>query len=420
MEKFRGCRAVRIALVCDYALDRIGDAQAVLLREAELLRAAGDEVVVIGADSSHTPRSTTLDADAVLATASWRIPGDDMPAVRNSRRLRARLRRLFRDRGVEVVHVHSEFGLSAAAARVGRELGIPVVHTVHTFFWQGPDLGRFDDLAGVGVRWLGRLLRGSAPEVPAPAPTAVEAAVHGVTLAAALQADAVISPSAHQAEALRIAGVPAVEVVPNPMPPRGSAGVPLETIDGALRVLWVGRLAPESRLLEFLQAVVHAGDDLAPGSLDVTVVGDGPLLPDAREVASAAIRRGGSVIRFLGRVGPHEVERLMQESHLLAVTSLGLDPQPIVVAEAFRAARSVLYVDPRLREGLAEAGILCGSPDPKGMSAMLRELVHHPGIVVERSARTVSASRYFDPDRHLRGIREVWAMAARRVSPEPS
>lgn len=40
---------MRIALVCDYALDRIGDAQAVVLREAELLRAAGDEVVVIGA-----------------------------------------------------------------------------------------------------------------------------------------------------------------------------------------------------------------------------------------------------------------------------------------------------------------------------------------------------------------------------------
>ena len=75
------------------------------------------------------------------------IGGVDMPAIRNTRGLRSRLRRLFRERSIDVVHVHSEFGLTAAATRVAQELGIPVVHTVHTFFWQGPDLRRFDRLA---------------------------------------------------------------------------------------------------------------------------------------------------------------------------------------------------------------------------------------------------------------------------------
>ncbi|MCT1476686.1 glycosyltransferase family 4 protein [Microbacterium sp. p3-SID336] len=413
---------VRIALVCDYALDRIGDAQAVVLREAELLRAAGDEVVMIGAEHAGSgPRPDLPGEQPLLIAATWRIPGVDMPAVRNSRALRARLRALFVARDIEVVHVHSEFGLTAAAVQVAQGLSIPVVHTVHTFFWQGPDLRGLDPLAGAAVRGLARLLRGRAPRAEPPTATrAVAAAVHGVTLDAAMEADAVISPSAHQAEALRIAGLAAVEVVPNPMPPMVMPGVPLQAIDGPLRILWVGRLTPESRVLEFLRAVVRAGEDLPPGSLSVTIVGDGPLLTEAREVAKTASTGTGSAIRFLGRVEPEGVQTLLRDSHLLAVTSFGIDPQPIVVTEAFRAARSVLYVDPRLREGLAEAGILCGSPDVKGMAAMLRELAHHPGIVVERSARTVRAAHPFHPEQHLQGMRDAWDAAARRAADEPS
>ena len=409
---------MRIALVCDYALDRIGDAQAVVLREAELLRAAGDEVVVIGAaQPGSAPRPVPPGEAPILIAAAFVVPGVDMPAIRNTRGLRSRLRRLFRERSIDVVHVHSEFGLTAAATRVAQELGIPVVHTVHTFFWQGPDLRRFDRLAAAAVRGLSRVLRGRAPRTALPdTPRAVDAAVRSVTLDAAMEADAVISPSAHQAEALRIAGLPEVEVVPNPMPPRTTPGVPLPSVELPLQVLWVGRLTLESGILEFVRAVRKAGEDLAPGSLVARIAGDGPLFAEAREAAASTSPEGGSSIQFLGRVEPEGIQPLMRDSHLLAVTSFGLDPQPVVVAEAFRAARSVLYIDPRLREGLAEAGILCGSPDVKGMAAMLRELVHHPSIVVERSLRTVSASHPFQPEQHLRGVREAWDAAARRAA----
>lgn len=403
---------MRIALVCDYALDRIGDAQAVVLREAELLRAAGDDVVLIGGRSQRRGGPRWPQGDLLLSSP-WRAPGIEMPVLRNGHALRRKIGPLLHD--IDVLHVHSEFGLAAAAVRLARERRVPVVHTVHTFFWRGPDLGSFDEPAGSAVLGIARMVRGTGARTDAPGVRALDSAVHGITLSAALAADAVISPSVHQGDALRLAGIRDVAVVPNPMPATGTRGVPLRHVERPVRVLWVGRVTAESRLREFLRAVVHAGEELPPGSLEVTVLGDGPVLPEAREIASGAFRTRGSTVRFLSRVEPDEVARQMRDSHLVAVTSFGVDAQPIVVAEAFHAARSVLYVDPRLREGLAEAGILCGSPDSKGMSAMLKELVHHPGIIVERSARAADAAPRFEPDRHVRALREVWTAAAARA-----
>lgn len=410
----RGYANVRIALVCDYPLDDPGGAQSVLLDEAALFRSAGEDVTVIAATPTlSSDRPTT--PGAVLVRGMGRVPGAGVSAIRNSRALRRRLRRIFVERSIEVVHLHSEFGLTAAATAVAQELGIPVVQTVHSFFWQGPDLRGLDRAAGAAVRGLARLLRGRGPRARAVAPRALASALRSVTLTAAMEADAVISPSAHQAAALRDAGLAAVDVVPNPMRSTTAPGAPLDRIDGPLRIVWIGRLAREKRLLEFLHAVVLAIEELGPGALDVTIVGEGPLYPEAQEVARAASHRGGCSIRFTGRVERDEVERLIARSHLVAHTSLGFDTQPVVVVEAFQAARSVLYVDPRLREGLAEAGILCGSPHVGGMTAMLVELARHPAIVVERSARTVAASQRFRPESHARAVRDAWAAARRRM-----
>src|SRR5699024_8156599 len=46
-------------------------------------------------------------------------------------RVRAVLRRELTDRGVQVVHTHSEMFAALSGIRVARELGLPVVHTIH-------------------------------------------------------------------------------------------------------------------------------------------------------------------------------------------------------------------------------------------------------------------------------------------------
>jgi len=398
-------------MVCDYSLEYMGGAQSVFVDEAELFGSSGDDVLVI-APRPRRLQPPPAPGSTVFISASGTIPGVGLPIIRNTRRLRAHLRRVFEERRIEVVHVHSEFGLTAAATVVAHDLGIPVVHTVHTFFWQGPHLGRLDRAAAALVRGMARMLRGEAPAVQASASRELDRALRSITLAAAMSADAVVSPSAHQAVALREDGAKGVVVVPNPMRTARTTGVPLRSVDGPLRIVWVGRIAREKRVLEFLEAVVRAGGELSPHALDVTVVGEGPELAAARDIARDASPDRGCVIRFTGRVDRDEVERLIGQSHLVALTSFGFDNQPVVVVEAFAAARSVFYVDPRLQEGLSEAGILSESPDVEGMARTLIDVARDPRIVVERSALTVPASRQFLPEVHVQAVRDVWTSAA--------
>lgn len=406
---------MRVAFICDYSLGYMGGAQSVFLDEVELFTSRGDTVVVIAPQSQRRRRPPASLATVVPVKAIGTVPGAGLPLILNTRGLRRRIRRVLEAQQVDVVHTHSEFGLTAATAAVAHELGIPVVHTVHTFYWQGPNLRWFDRIVAAVVRSGARLIRGRPCRAHPTAERALDSALRAITLAAAEDADGVISPSAHQATELLRAGVREVHVIPNPMRLRATPAAPLVSVDGPLRIVWVGRLAPEKRVLPFIAAVEQAARTLGPSSLDVVVVGDGPQLSAARQAANTAIEAGGCSIRFVGRVDREEVARLIEAAHVLALTSYGFDNQPVVVVEAFNAARSVLYVDARLQEGLAEAGILAEGPDIDGMARTIVALSRDPAVVIERSARTVAAARQFHPDVHAEAVREVWAAAAAKV-----
>lgn len=405
---------MRIALVCDYSLDYMGGAQSVFLDEIQLLRAAGEHVIVIAPLPKPQPGASE-EHEAGFIRATFRIPGVGLPVIVNTSALRRRLRRILQDHAIDVVHLHSEFGLTAATQTVAHQLGIPVVHTVHTFFWQGPDLGRLDAAAAASVRAIARALRGRRTDAAPRATLALDSALRGVTLTAAREADTVISPSAHQADALREAGADDVEILPNPMSPVTPRGEPLRHVGTPLRIVWVGRLVKEKRILEFVRAVIRASGTLGPGALDITIVGDGPLLAEAQNAVAAAPAGSSALFRFTRRVGRDEVDRIIRGGHIVALTSYGFDNQPVVVVEAFHAARSVVYADPRLKEGLAEAGILFSSPDVEGMAATIRDLVRHPEIVIAQSARTLTAAQQFEPERHVRRLREIYAAASHTV-----
>lgn len=397
----------RVALICDYSLEYLGGAQSAFLDEAAILREHGHEVTIIAPTVRSGVGSNVPD---VPIPARWVLPGVGLPVVRNSRTLRQRLKSVFEEHAIDVVHVHSEFGLTAAAVSVAADLGIPVAHTVHTFFWQGPEKSPFDRVSSAAVRLFARWLRGAPTVKKVLAPRLLDSALRGITLTAALRAHTVISPSAHQAAALREAGVENVVVVPNAAPAADTAASALTEIDGPLRVAWVARLTPEKRILQFIDAVLLAADAVGPDALEVTIVGDGPLLPRAREiVATRAAAPAAGLVRFVGRVDRDQVRTIMRDSHLVALTSLGFDNQPVIVVEAFNEARSVLYVDSALQEGLSEAGILCEPADAQGMSQTLIDLVRHPDRVISGSRRALIAAEQFSPAAHVRALERIYS-----------
>ncbi|MDO8383517.1 glycosyltransferase family 4 protein [Microbacterium sp.] len=399
--------ARRVALVCDYSLDYLGGAQSAFLDEARLLRDRGHEVVVV-APASRRARGGALrrwqdeGGDVIAVRALVTLPGVQLPVIRNTQRLRDRLADEFAERAIDVVHVHSEFGLSAAAVSVARARSIRTVQTVHTFFWRADMPQGLGRPVGVAVGVFGRWLRGFPTTRVELAPAPVDSALRNLTLSLALRVDVVVSPSAHQGERLHAAGVRTVRVVPNAVAP-GPAGEPLTEAGPPLRILWVGRLVPEKRLIEWIDAVVQTAAVVNRGSFEVEIVGEGPL----RAVAEQ--RSGRAPVRFLGRLPREGVQERMRAAHLIALTSFGFDNQPVTIVEALEARRGIFYVDPALTEGTELSGIRASGPDVRAMSQLLVSLVRDPRPVIEASARAGEAAREFDPVLHVARITDAYA-----------
>ncbi|WP_152361485.1 glycosyltransferase [Microlunatus speluncae] len=433
---------IRVAIVCDYLLDYLGGAQTALLEQARALAAAGHEVILIApatpfpepttapfpepttapfpepttapfpepVEGQSTSRPESTGFHLIKVPFRVTLPGLRLPVITNSAELRSRLRAWFREHRIEMVHLHSEFGLAAAAVDVAGELGLPVVHSVHTFFWQS-DFPAQRALAAAVDRFHGRLTGW-----PRDRPTAVladrpgDAALRTMTWRMARRARLVISPSAHQAERLRAAGITRLRVIPNTLTGQSEPAEPPPA--RPVKIIWAGRCGPEKRLLPFVRGAVRALDRVGAGRLAITIAGDGEQLPAARRIA-----RDHPAITFLGRRPHAEIVRLLHDHHLLALTSYGFDNQPMSIVEAILAGRGVLYCDPRLTEGTTNddrpaAGILTDGPDEASWTERLIELAEDPGRAAAACQAAVTTRAIFRPETFLTKITAAYRSVA--------
>jgi len=389
-------------LVFDYWTDFVGGAQTAFKQQILALEAAGHEVTAI------VPQGIDLDLGAshhLLIYVPFSLPGIRLPVIKNTSKLQAKIDSTIAN--VDVVHLHSEFGLSAACIDVASKHNIPVIFTVHTFFWraQTPRI-----LAGITAEFVKRFHSILIGEPTSTAPldaSKVDRALRNMTLWAALRADAVISPSEHQAEVLRAAGVKQVFRVVNTTTERTEERpAALTSIEGPLKVLWVARFAAEKQPLEFIEAVKLASLSLQPGQLEVTMAGDGDELAAAQQSAATE-----SNIKILGQTPRSQVQQLLVDCHLSAITSYGFDNQPMTVIESLYACRPMLYVDPNLKEGLDQGGLLCEAPSVEAMAAKLVELAENHQLVIDASQRARAAYEIFTPEHFVVAVEAVYGQA---------
>lgn len=406
--------SLSVALICDYALSYLGGAQTALVQQAAALAQAGARVVIVSPSDDETWRRVQPHAapgvEHISIGARWTLPGLGLPVLINNPQLRERLKLIFEERAVDIVHLHSEFGLAAAAIAVAVDQPlsrrIPVLHTVHTFFWQAPPIGQ--PLVARLVRRFHRWATGLEPTRVRLADRKADSALRNMTLVVAQKADLVISPSAHQADRLQEAGLDRVAVVPNTVNLPDAA--PITGIDGPIKIIWIGRLVPEKRILTFVAAAVRATGRLPENAISFTVVGDGQQRAEAQRLASDT-----SSITFLGRQDHDRIAGLLADSHLLALTSRGFDNQPMTVVEAVMAMRGVLYCDPALSEGLDGPGIASPASE-EALSDVFVDLVRHPDRVIEASQAAESARQVFSPGRHADSVLELYRSAISRVN----
>ncbi|HET9634006.1 MAG TPA: glycosyltransferase family 4 protein [Terrabacter sp.] len=217
---------------------------------------------------------------------------------------------------VTAVSTHTRFfPMSALGVRLGRRLGVPVLHTEH---------GAGSVVTGSPLLELGS--RG------------VDATMGRWVLR---NADRVVAVSAQAAGFVReLAGVDPL-LIPNGIDVDRWLGAEpgARTTAGPRPLVFVGRVVAEKGWQDFLE-VARVVRERTGVAREVHVVGDGPDLPAARQVAQAA----GLEVRWHGRLGPDAIRRVL-EGTVYVNPSVAAEGFQLTQLEALLAGAAVVGYD---------------------------------------------------------------------------
>lgn len=290
---------------------------------------------------------------------------------------------------VDVVHVQGDFWGAFIGHRFARRHGLPVVQTLHNRVDVG--IGAVAPFPRTVLRALNAWARRALP--PAESAGAGGAGADGWVYLRRLAAGsaAVTAPSSHFARRLERRGVfSGVDVVWNGIDDdvldavRAESGTSAPGVGRRPRLVWLGRMSPEKRLLPFLEAVAESGI-----AADVEVIGGGGQERAARRLvaqhalgaggASSAVRGGasGPSVRFAGRLPYAEALRRIAAADAVVQTSIGFETQGMTVFEAAALGTPAVVCDPdiaaELGSGLWAAGEgIAPDASTAGLAAALR------------------------------------------------
>ncbi len=147
------------------------------------------------------------------------------------------------------------------------------------------------------------------------------------------------------------------------------------------RALFLGRLVPAKGIETLLEAAARAG-------VSVTVAGDGPL---------EGIVRSTPGVAYTGYSGDEEKARLLADSSVIVIPSIGPEASPLVFFEALAAGVPAIMSAIGGLPELAELGsaILVPPGDAEALARALRELATDPARLRElRNAARECRSAY--------------------------
>ncbi|MFC7329853.1 glycosyltransferase [Marinactinospora rubrisoli] len=402
---------MRIGLFTDYFLPAVGGVQTLVAAQHRLLTERGHDVTIVCA--SYGQRRDMRAAHVIHLPSAARLAFDQhrpyLPLPHHQRRLVAEIARRG---GFDIVHGHTEFGLSMAARAVARACDAPYVVTMHTLMHR-----QLEDTFADPLLWSRRLVRlqrlmlRPGPDTYRPAEDATPAQ-HNVwrfMVRHANTADAVLVPSRHFAEKLADRGVrPPLHVVPNvtvtarDRPERTAAREPT--------IVWAGRLSAEKRVLPFLEAL----RTLPPTGWRAEVYGGGAQERECRAFLAAH----PMPVRLFGARPHAEVLAALDRADIAAITSCGFDNHPMAVVEAVAAGLPILACDPDLSEGVTPENAVLTEPDPAAIGAGLGRLVRDAGLRAALAAGSRRLAADYTGERFAERLERVYreALAGRRTA----
>ena len=322
-----------------------------------------------------------------------------------------RFAHLLRDFRPHIVHVHGiHRQISPSILVEARRAGVPVVQSLHDYH----PICAADDLLFAGTRACDPPRCGRFDVLPCALYHCVQHSRTKSALAAAellwrrwvvrydTLVDAFISPSHYLVEVVTAGGMRrrSIHVLPNAVPPRRHR---IGETAGEVFV-YAGRLSREKGLPTLMRAVGLAG-------VSLTVAGTGPL----HDSLVAGAPRG---VRFLGRRGGEEVDRLLGGCRAAVVPSEWAENAPMAVLEPMVLGRPVIAthmggIPEQVRDGVD--GILVKAGDELELAAALRVLADDPALA-DRLGRSACdrATSLFSPKTHVDGLLDIYSQVLRR------
>lgn len=340
---------MHILVVTDQHPDSLGGAQVAIRTQRASLERLGHRVSIAApALHRHGYAAGEEDRDAYIELPSRPITQDreyglSWPTRRTDQALAAALRGR---PPVDLVHVQGDFWGAMIGIRAARGLGVPLLFTMHNNVdqgtravtplapvvflalraWRGLSLGRVRGKVSVKAKGAWRYLAELAAD-----------------------ADVVLAPSAHFATQLEGRGVAAsVQAV------RGGVGDELieparsstRTLRARPKLVWLGRMSSEKRVLEFIDAIALADIDA-----DVHLYGTGTLLGQVQErIAKHGLEDRVSII---GPVAHADALAALRDADALVQTSVGFETQGLTPFEAAVLGTPTIFCDAAIAEDAA-------------------------------------------------------------------
>lgn len=444
---------MKIAIFSDCYLDLPGGIPTVINLEKRELEKRGHTVCIF---SSGYPRTATeiakLAKKRIFLVPSCRIFGRGLtPIARRPRIIEKWLTKNHPEvADFDIFYIHYEAGCSIAGLRFARAHGIPAIQVMHGREDVGEPLvitRGFRTLVASALNWFHSWYLPHPVKIRRDdylARTRAAAKMWELMVNHANFADYVITPSKHFAKKLAHYGVLQLLIaLPHGLPdeicdlphqvheysgikarvevptgvtnttikartkvptksqntPVNSTKTPSEPHDDVLRLIWHSRVAPEKRIMSFLEALTMVK---IPYHLDV--YGSGIELKRAQKYA----HKHHLPVIFHGQTDHDVIYRELLRAHLDILVSYNYDTFGMTLIEAESAGAPVLIADPDLREAIPSSSyFLSRTPHPADLAAELNSLAAHPEKIATMSQKMLShrddikISRKIDKLEHL-------------------
>ncbi|MFM8410948.1 MAG: glycosyltransferase, partial [Alphaproteobacteria bacterium] len=357
-----------------------GGATLVCRRLARELAARGHVLDVVSGRTTASEPIGALRTDLVDGIRTWRVnlggafhghsrEGWENPAATSS------VRRFLAERRPDVLHVHGLQALGAGVIRAAADAGVPVVWTMHDWWWLCP--------------CLFRLAPGGGPCSPIPDPSRCFPGAEfpfeerRATLAAALEAVArVLVPTAYLRDSLVANGLdPArVSVQENGIEPPSPDFAALRSSharDGVLRLGFVGGAGNREKGLGVLLDAASR------------VRADVEIRLHAVDPADAGPARGGARLEFLPPFAPEGLDAALADLDAVVVPSLMRESCSLVTREALVRGLPVVTSDCGGPEEVVRHGangLVFDTGSAAGLAAAIERLAGEPGLLERLAA----------------------------------